>query len=218
MGGQMTEEELQRWRQALRKAEDEELAAIEPERSERDAAIADFVVARAPHKVPRFSRRAMLGTSLLLAASLAVVVLPRLGSDEPLPEYAQLVRGDERQMAPSPAPADGPVHVRGDSLLHVELRPATAVKGEVETRVYVKQGAEVSPSAGRFERSGPGVLRLKLPVRELPERREGMLTLLFVIGRPGKLPSLEAVKRALSAGASRGDHWLLLQSQILVEQ
>lgn len=220
MGGQMTQEERQRWRQALRKAEQEELASIEPEPSEHDAAIADFVLARsataAPTRrvAPLVSRRAMIGTGMLLAAGLAVALLPRRG-DGPLPDYMATLEGDSTEMAPPTSV--GTPHVKSDSLFKAVLQPAADLKGEIEIRVYVRQGEELLP-ATRFERQGQGVLRLKLQVRDLPGSREGKQEMVFVIARPGKLPSDATLKNALRSSVLRGDTWQLLQRPILVER
>lgn len=220
MGGQMTEEELQRWRQALRKAEEEELASIEPEPSERDAALAEFVLTRsrmlAPKQrvTPLVSRRVMIGTGMLLAAGFAVALLPR--RDDRLPDFTVAVQGDAQVLSPTPTVA--PARVKSDSLFQVVLRPASGLKGEIETRTYVRQGEELLPVNGRFERHGQGTLRLQVQVRDLPGSREGTQQLVFIIARPGKLPGDEALRNALRSNVLHGDTWQLLQSQIFVER
>ncbi len=188
---------------------DEELAA--PTLALRDAAaLREAVIAQAlaqarPRRAAAPVRRAFAGAMVAAAALILLWLLPKRVA--PLPEYALLHRGGLAQER-------GTVHgevlqLRPSSRLELELKPERDVVGEVQLRVLVQRGTELSPlSISQIERSDTGSFRVTLSAEHALGTRFGPLTIVAVVCRR---EVCEKAEEALHAASQTAGAWQVLR-------
>lgn len=231
----MTDEKIEQLRQTLKATEQEEIFDLPPVAdAAKDQAMAAFVMGQLGHKAepekskkeapvtPLFRRRrTMVYGGMLLAAGLCAVLLPRLyigGSSDRISNYQASVQGDDSELGQEPGSPE-PKHVKLDSSLVVTLRPERDMKVTPDARAYVLKAARLIPWNVAFSASAQGTLKTKQRVSDLPGMDVGEQSLLFVVGRVGRLPGESEIEKTLSGAAPlRGDDWLLIRSQVIVER
>jgi hypothetical protein len=132
-----------------------------------------------------------------VAAAIVIGVRPAV-DDLSLPSYrvtaeggAQEVRGaasDEGERDPTVASRQ---RVRAGSTLIVGLRPDTSVSGEVATRAFVAQGADVSEVHPQSRLAPSGAVQLQFQGAALMDTRRGPATLRVVVGRGRAVESVD---------------------------
>lgn len=136
-------------------------------------------------------RRASLGTGMIaLAASLALFVHSRRAAQPALPAYEIAFVGGEQQWRGEPS--DEVVHrfTRGEHL-RIDVRPRTAVLGDIDARIYLQRGDEVRLWPAAVQISNAGAVRVIASADALPQETHGTWDAIVAIARPGTLPSAE---------------------------
>ena len=147
-------------------------------------------------------------TAVLSLAAGAVLFLRFQGSGvETLPVYTAVVEGgrsDQRAFpGPSAAPTGrAPARLSAGGRVDITLRPATTAGGELTVRAFLVDSNTARPWNAPVEPRPNGSFRVAgIERRMLPEPIVGAAELVFVIGRPGALPSDAEIARLLVARA-----------------
>ena len=147
-------------------------------------------------------------TAVLSLAAGAVLFLRFQGSGvETLPVYTAVVEGgrsDQRAFpGPSAAPTGrAPARLSAGGRVDITLRPATTAGGELTVRAFLVDSNNARPWNAPVEPRPNGSFRVAgIERRMLPEPIVGAAELVFVIGRPGALPSDAEIARLLVARA-----------------
>jgi hypothetical protein len=199
--------------------------AFRPLGAEFQARIADGITgelqktASPPQKsLPRiltFRPATLRRVGWLTAAAAAAGLFLLLRSPAPLPPLPaytaelsggiQTFRGEERPPGP-------PVFALGSTVTLV-VRPQQPVTGEVEARAFLARGAKWIPWESRIEISNGSVrLRGELGRKILPGDRG----IWVVIGRPGKIPSMDELQAELKNGRTRHEQWQAVYTDLRI--
>lgn len=151
-------------------------------------AAAPAAPADAPTVVPLDAtrrRRALAAAVAVLAVAAAVLLWARAGSDAdpPLPVYAMLVTGGERDVRSEPPP---PLVLSPGSRVTITLRPAESAQGPIDARAFLVQGAVEVPIAAAVEVSSEGAVRMVGRAPDASSLVAGEAELVVAVGR-GKL-------------------------------
>jgi hypothetical protein len=222
----MTEDQQQKWLSGFQRAEAEELASLDlSPQPERDQGLADAILRRIPpEKQPprrssRITRRSMAGAGMTFAlmATLGAYLLPRWfqSKGDPLAAYDLEIEAD-RQVMGSPSPNPKIVKLAPESMLHVRLTPEVDVADKVEYSAYLWRDAALIPLPIELACSPSGKLEGKKRASDLPGISDGAWTVVFVLARPGLLPSATQVKEALVSSPPTPPRPWQLRSQLIV--
>lgn len=158
------------------------------------------------------SRWFLLPAVAAVAAVLLVLNLPR--SHSGLPLYSiELSGGLRTERNGTTAREDLPVLGPGGRL-DVVLRPAAAVRGVVDARVFAASGGQWVPLEIPAEVAPTGAVRLLVSGRDLDFAPSGTLELRIAVGRPDSLPDTSEIARGSAAGA----RWQLLTASIIIAE
>jgi hypothetical protein len=161
------------------------LPLVQPEHQATDAPRGRLSSSQSALRRPR-SRRWSVAVIPALAAAAVLLWYFWPRADAPLPRYALELRGGmSAERGPTAAPT---LRVGSGDIVSAVLRPATAVSGPVEVRVFV-DGRAVPDAPGRVvEQSAAGALRISGLGPVLAALTPGRYLLQFAVGRPGSLP------------------------------
>ncbi|GMV42177.1 MAG: hypothetical protein AMXMBFR64_38930 [Myxococcales bacterium] len=170
------------WRETPRRGA---LRVLMPWREHRVRQVAPWPLGR--------RRAAWTGVAALAAAVAWLVLSP--ATLPPLPSYGIEVRGGE-VAARDVAAASGALELVPDSLVHVTVRPATAVDGPVGAVAFALGDggprAVAQPTVG-----ATGVVTLEGTAGEVLGLPPGAWELVVLVGRPGVLPTDPAAGQRL---------------------
>lgn len=127
-----------------------------------------------------------------------------LGAD-PLPAYSLDVRGGMEMRGGDAAPL---VVLSEDSLLQIVVAPASRVDEPIEAAGFFQGTGDLQPLPVDVTVSAKGVASVEALVGTDLIVAPGTTRLIFVVGRPGELPSAEALTDTLGAKSSvAGKGW-----------
>ena len=194
--------------------------AVDAATTPQPAAAAE-VVPIARRRVPRLRRWGVAAAAV--AASVLFVIWSRLLPGEaiwprggPLPDYALRLEGGvsaTRNVGPDAETSTSRV-VTGEPLA-LKLQPATAVKGPITARAYLRRGAELRPlSAATLEIGTAGVVTVAGIVGADLQLPTGDNALLLAVARLNALPSRQRLQSQLET--SRSSRWIGVERKIRV--
>lgn len=155
----------------------------------------------------RFPRMIPQSIGVLVMAAAAVLVVPRLRAPSAMVAYHPELRST-RELGSSAA--GGPVRLDRDSILTLTLRPDKPVEGDMAARVYVRRGERLERWLDSLPANTHKRFEVAVPVAGSPLESKGDHELVFVIGRPGHLPSEEALNEAVRRGSGGTNEWQVL--------
>jgi hypothetical protein len=139
------------------------------------------------------------------------------GSYGPLPGYALSVEGDKASRS-QPIRPDDIVHLGVGSRAEITMRPTARAEGPVTVRCFLAQDGRVRDWDAPVEVAKTGAVHLEGErARLFPGVPAGRWEMIFVVGRPGALPSSPgAVEEALRRGGGT-DAFRMLRGVVILE-
>ncbi|MCU0664547.1 MAG: hypothetical protein MUC50_19745 [Myxococcota bacterium] len=189
-------------------------AYIEP----RAQAESEKLVALAAQRAKTTARARTLSAiaSVAAAAAIAFVCAVFFTGREPLPEYSLSVSHGTRALRDDKEPAPQVPRFSPHSRLRIDLRPANAYKGTVQTRVWAEQEDHLQQARLAVKTSGEGALRLEGVVGEDFSLPPGTHTLWVFIFHRGNYDDEAAIRAAITNGRLAGDDGALLKTEIVI--
>ena len=180
----------------------------------------------APKAEPREKRARLLpfrpavlrrvGWVTAAAAAAGLVLLVRLpASMPPLPAYTVALSGGIKTFRGEEKPPGPQVFAPG-SRLTLDMRPQSLVTGEVEAQAFLARGDDWISWRPEIEIAETGSVRLRGELGR--EIRPGDWKLWVIVGRPGRLPSMDELQAEVRAGRTRGDQWQAVFADLHVEE
>jgi hypothetical protein len=167
-----------------------------------------------------FRPAARFGTWLSAAAAVAAVLFLLLRSPAALPPLPAYVGS----LSPGVQPSRGPGSTTGrqvfvpGSPLTLEAAPQRSVTGPVEAAFFLERGAELTPWTPKpsFFEIADGSVRLHGTVGTDFRLDPGDWRIWVVVGRPGKMPSLDELQTELRAGRTRHAGWQAVSTDLRI--
>jgi hypothetical protein len=170
--------------------------------------------------LPFRSAGGRIGGWLSAAAAVAAVLFLLVRSPAALPPLtaytATLHPGAQSSRGGSDPAAGRQIFVPGSPLI-IDAEPQQSVTGPVEADFFLEREAELVPwnPAPPFEISN-GSVRLRGTVGEDLRLEPGDWRVWVVVGRPGKMPSLEELRTALRAGRTGNAGWRAVSADLRI--
>lgn len=184
-------------------------------KGEMDRLVAAATAAAAPSVRRLGMRWAALPLGALAAAAAALLLLT--GPDALPPMSVTVVAGDHAVRG-TMSDVPGPRIVAADSEITLSLRPEVAVEGSLAVALFSVREGQAHPVDFPIQTSADGAVRLRGPAGRLSGVESGAATIVLVVGRPGHLPSPEAVAaRVDSTGADSATDWHAAQVRVVVQ-
>ena len=154
----------------------------------------------------------------LAAAAVAFVCTIVFTRGEPLPEYAFSVSHGSQTLRDGKAPAPEVPRFALHSRLRIDLRPAKAVKGALETRVWAEQGDRLHQIHLLVKTSKNGALRLEGVLGEDFSLPPGRYTLWVFIFQQGDYDDAGAIRAAIERGHLPEGEGVLLKTEVVFDE
>lgn len=180
-----------------------------PSPQPRPPAVVPVPVPSRPHVPPRLI--ALLGGAVLASA----VAVGARGCTTPLPETAQLAMTiDAEKTVRGAAPSNELPHLGPGSTFTVQLRPSQAIDGKLEARAFLVRDERARVWPVPIELAPGGAARISGTKEALfPGIGAGRWEVMVVVGRPGKLPSVDEVARLTPEERRKGTKYFRVQGQ-----
>lgn len=153
-----------------------------------------------PHAHGRAGWLAWAGVGLAAAVVLAVVLRGLVGAPAPLGTHYELAMARELAHVRSSEARDELYVYREDRALELWLRPVDGVDGPVAVEAYARRPGELHRLSLTPSVMGNGVIHVVTTVRALGIPL-GEWELVFVVGRAGALPALDALPATVDGAA-----------------
>lgn len=151
-----------------------------------------------------------LGVAALAAGLMLAVLHPSQPGDKAmLPSYSVTVQGGAQIMRGTGSAEGGSLHRRRVSpgeVITVLFRPAHAVQGRLETAAFLERGGTWQTMAVPVQVDASGSVLFRLEIGHDLQLKPGRASLCFVVGRPGKLPTIQTLlDRATQRSGDSGE-------------
>jgi hypothetical protein len=158
---------------------------------------------------PKRGRALLYAATTVLSLAAGAALWFRLqGSGAPgIPAYTALVEGGRSDQRAFPGPSSEPSgrppsRLSAGGRIDITLRPATTAAGDLTVRAFLVDARGARPWSAPVEPRPNGSFRVAgIERRMLPDPASGAVELVFVIGRPGALPSDGEMASRLTAHA-----------------
>ena len=175
----------------------------------------EIAAAKPPAKLLKFRRR-IAGWSAAAAAAAAMLILS-LWPLAPLPDYAHVdVSGGVSAMRGEHLTAKIPVLAPGDRFQAI-LRPETTASrsGRLEAQIFLSRGPELRHLEAQPEIDPGGSVKVEGRIDR--DVQAGTWILWTVVGRQGKLPDADELRRLSATARIQQKDWIAVPREIQIQ-